>query len=286
MVASISFDVSITIAGRSIVFIVVILCTVKLLAYGLCLMSTRPPVACVEYQSKLGNQLFTYAFHFTLAKEKGLKMIGTGEIEFFNLLNVKRSSFLSEDEYFSCCMLWRFERGRCIEKDEITDFTSLCKSVPKGKYTWGLNYQNEVHTLPLGEDVNIFGYFMSWRYWMHLEKEIRKQFSFKQHVIEHASTTLRTFPNQKNCGINRVKNRVKITQFTRDLHTIFSYANELTKSCYKIVKKSENDFLQNQKTIFSKIRKWFSQIRKRFSSKSENDFLQNQKTIFFKIGNT
>ena len=63
------------------------------------------------------------------------------------------------------------------------------------------------------------------------------------------------YPNQKNCGINRVKNRVKITQFTRDLHTIFSYANELTKSCYKIVKKSENDFLQNQKTIFSKIRK-------------------------------
>ena len=198
MVASISFDVSITIAGRSIVFIVVILCTVKLLAYGLCLMSTRPPVACVEYQSKLGNQLFTYAFHFTLAKEKGLKMIGTGEIEFFNLLNVKRSSFLSEDEYFSCCMLWRFERGRCIEKDEITDFTSLCKSVPKVKYTWGLDYQNEVHTLPSGEDVNIFGYFMSWKYWMHLEKEIRKQFSFKQHVIEHASTTLRTLLSKRN----------------------------------------------------------------------------------------
>ena len=40
-------------------------------------------------------------------------------------------------------------------------------------------------------------------------------------AIEDDDTKNKKYPNQKNCGINRVKNRVKITQFTRDLHTIF-----------------------------------------------------------------
>ena len=69
-------------------------------------------------------------------------------------------------------------------------------------------------------------------------------------------------------------------------HDFFRMQMSLINRVIKSWKKSENDFLQNQKTIFSKNRKWFSQIRKRFSSKSENDFLQNQKTIFFKIDNT
>ena len=43
---------------------------------------------------------------------------------------------------------------------------------------------------------------------------------------------LENFPNQKYCGINRALNRVKIARFTHDFFSIFSYANELNKSCF------------------------------------------------------
>ena len=92
--------------------------------------------------------------------------------------------------------------------------------------------------------------------------------------------------NQKEMWNKSCQNRVKITRFIHDFSCIFSYANELYKSCFNeswknqktISSKSEHDFLQNQNMV--------SLMRKRFSSKSENDFLQNQKTIFFKINNT
>ena len=41
-----------------------------------------------------------------------------------------------------------------------------------------------------------------------------------------------TSPKPKKCGINRVENRVKFTRFTHDSFSIFSYANELNKSCF------------------------------------------------------
>ena len=55
--------------------------------------------------------------------------------------------------------------------------------------------------------------------------------------------------------------------------------NKSRKNRKRFSSKSENDFLQNQKTIFSNQETIFCKIKKTI-------FLQNPKTIFFKISNT
>ena len=83
--------------------------------------------------------------------------------------------------------------------------------------------------------------------------------------------------------------------FLRNRKTIFfKIGIKSWKNQKRFSYKSENDFLQNRDKIAKKSKNDFLQNRKtiffkigkRFSSKSENDFLQNQKTIFCKIRNT
>ena len=107
-------------------------------------------------------------------------MVITGDINFFDVIN---ANILSDEGYFSCCL-------RGITSKEYS--TSLCKSVSKVEFVLGLDYQNKMDALLLGESVKLFGHFLSWRYWLPYEKDIRQQFTFKQDVIEHASIILNT----------------------------------------------------------------------------------------------
>ena len=164
-----------------------------------------------------------YAFHYAFAKEKGLKMVKTGETDLFDVFNVPKSAFLSEEEYSS-------SNCRCL--------TSLGDR-------YHCSYDEHVGAFPPGKSVNIYGYFQSWRYWVKYEEEIRKQFTFRRHIFDSASKNLHSLLSKTKWNFRKdllvgvhirrgdyaSKKLIKFGQRTAPLEYILK-AMEVMKSMY------------------------------------------------------
>ena len=95
-------------------------------------------------------------------------MVRVGDTDLFKVFNIENHAFLSEDEYSA----------------------SNCEKMPKTEDLYDCGYDESIDTLPYGKSVNFLGYFQSWRYWIRHEEDIRQQFTFRQHIIDHASILL------------------------------------------------------------------------------------------------
>ena len=127
-----------------------------------------PPVACLEYQGRLGNHLFMYAFHYAFAKDRGLSMVRVGDTDLIKVFNIEKHAFLSENEFSA----------------------SNCEKMPKTEDLYDCGYDESIYTLPYGKSVNFLGYFQSWRYWVRYEEDIRQQFTFRPLILDRASSIL------------------------------------------------------------------------------------------------
>lgn len=110
----------------------------------------------------LGNQMFEYASSYGIAKTKQMTLImAKGE----NLWNVFPSLKAVRTEHI--CYEYRIHREKraCAFDQETVDF-------------------------PASDNVQLNGYLQSWKYFSHVENEIRKQFTFNQQTLEKARELL------------------------------------------------------------------------------------------------
>ena len=134
---------------------------------------------CLDYKGRMGNHLFMYAFHYAFAKQKNLIKVKTGQIDLFDIFEMESSSIITNDAIYN---------------------SSYCNCFPKIQDKYDCGFDETIDALPSGESVYLDGFFQSWRYWIKEEANIRKQFTFKENILEIASRQLHQL--LKNKGWN------------------------------------------------------------------------------------
>lgn len=117
---------------------------------------------CFSYNARLGNRMFQYAAVLGISREKNMAPVvqkGHPELQTFEL-----GAELIDDEE---CLSYRVHRGKRFGAfdDESVSFDST------------------VNTM-------LTGSFQSWRYFRHVEQELRRHFTFRRHIFDEARSIL------------------------------------------------------------------------------------------------
>ena len=127
------------------------------------LITTRPApthYASVHFNARLGNQMFKFASMFGIAKHN-------------NLIPVISPRALSE-------RIFKINVGNTRPEINYTE-----TYIEKKTNTF------EPALMSIGESENLWihGYLQSWKYFQHVEKELRDQYTFQDHIAQKAKST-------------------------------------------------------------------------------------------------
>lgn len=142
---------------------------------------SRPKFACINFVGGLGNQMFHYAYGYSVSTKRNLQLIIPEDNMLIDIFNVKSNSFLDYgfDETTCGCLL-RAENGL------------------------NCGYDDKLETLP-DTDLSFIGYYQSWKYWISYENKLRKIFTFNKKISKSAERVL--------SGIIRHRNVTRDTTF-------------------------------------------------------------------------
>ena len=143
----------------------------------------RAHAACLLYSGRTANCLFMYAFQYSMARSKNLRMVIEGE---FNLTD----DFILGD--------WDPYPGLPFDK-------KYCPSLRLIEDKYDCGYDRDVENFKEREDVRFSGFFQSWRYWVKYETDIRRLFQFKSHVKMKATLQVNSILHKYNYDLNRDK---------------------------------------------------------------------------------
>lgn len=126
---------------------------------------------------RLGNQMFQYASLRGIAAKNSYDFMIPGS------------------QHSLSCFKLDFEK---IETLKIADYFDKIYVEPEND----LSFNQSLFSLPQG--VSLVGYFQNYQYFEHIESEIRKDFTFKDEIVEKSKTLLENkFPkNKKIVGVH------------------------------------------------------------------------------------
>lgn len=137
-------------------------------------------IVCVKFQGRLGNTMFQYVFLYLIAKLKHLYPILPEKSELFQIFNIEKTTLST------------------IKKP-----LDACSKLPEYKERWSTSYDEDLLTIPSNKSAKFIGYFLSWKYWIDFEDEIRKLLQFKEHIRQKAHAQMRNIISKMKFEINK-----------------------------------------------------------------------------------
>ncbi|XP_061162939.1 galactoside alpha-(1,2)-fucosyltransferase 2-like [Saccostrea echinata] len=134
-------------------------------------VSTRPAPThylTVNFEGRLGNQIFEFASMFGIAKHNNLIPI------------IPPNSLL-----------------RRIFKISVDNTRSDIKLTRRYHEKKGCTFEPALMSLGGFQNVWIKGYLQSWKYFQHIEKELRRQYTFQDHIALKAKSTFQSVISEK-----------------------------------------------------------------------------------------
>lgn len=184
---------------------------------------SRPHFACVKFQGRLANQMFMFTFLYAIATDKELTMIIPEEDQTLtDIFDIPLGTF-SRYGYHQ----------------------SLCNCFPKYEDEWDCAYDSQFEKLEKHRDANFVGYFQSWKYWKHHEKQIRDYFRFRDNIKTSAQLRLRDIVQRSSSDLTRGDVLVGIHVRRGD----YVEENHFVNYGYKLATK---EYLENAMTYFRK----------------------------------
>tara|TARA_B100000029_G_scaffold79112_1_gene70619 strand:+ start:216 stop:1130 length:915 start_codon:yes stop_codon:yes gene_type:complete len=161
----------------------------------------------VRLGNGLGNQLFTYAAAYSFSKKRNAKLYIDDESGFYFRHNCELHNFnitapIVERKYKFLGIHGRFKR-RFLQKTSLLKNKKLflVEQTDSNKLTY---FNQEQFNKEFEDRVYFEGYFQSEKYFSDDKKDILKEFSFKEKII-----------NQKNPYIDKIKNTNSVSLHLR-----------------------------------------------------------------------
>ena len=135
-------------------------------------IKVRPRALLCPYEGgRLGNMLFNFASTYCIAKKMDRKLVLPAKYKLYNdfkLTPVPVSNF----QYYQLCSTTKNKNIRRINIKTATKYVNI--------------------SLPGDNDVILYGYFQSWRFFDECKEDIRKQLTFKdEHLYRKAEDRLK-----------------------------------------------------------------------------------------------
>ena len=119
---------------------------------------------CPYLDGGLGNLMFEYASAYGIADTKGMALALNEDLELY--------------QYFELSI------PHTVEEQEI------CKgATPRGEYH-PCGYDKQVFDFDKSRNTQLTGYMQSWKYFQHVENDLRRQFNFRESVKSSAKTVI------------------------------------------------------------------------------------------------
>lgn len=135
-------------------------------------------IVCVKFQGRLGNSMFQYVFLYLIAKLKHLYPILPENFELFHIFEIEKTTLSA------------------IKKP-----LNACSKLPEYKERWSTSYDEQLLTVPSNKSARFVGYFLSWKYWLGYEDEIRKLLTFKDSIVQKAHAQMRNITSKMEFDI-------------------------------------------------------------------------------------
>ncbi|XP_063415480.1 galactoside 2-alpha-L-fucosyltransferase SEC1-like [Mytilus trossulus] len=130
-----------------------------------------PGYICPYFRGRLGNLMFIYASVYGIAKSKGMVLV----VDTSDIINTvfPNLNALAVDSAFYFCNSTKlvYERRACAYDIDTTQFNNR-------------------------KNTTLKAYLQSWKYFKNVEKEIRRQFVFKQEVQDKAQAIINNYTRE------------------------------------------------------------------------------------------
>lgn len=135
-------------------------------------------IVCVKFQGRLGNSMFQYVFLYLIAKLKHLYPILPENSELFHIFEIEKTTLSA------------------IKKP-----LNACSKLPEYKERWSTSYDEQLLKVPSNKSARFVGYFLSWKYWLDYEDEIRKLLTFRDFIVQKAHAQMRNITSKMEFDI-------------------------------------------------------------------------------------
>lgn len=128
----------------------------------------KPDFVCMNFRDRLGNQMFQYAFAYSVAKEYQRDLIVPEESMLTEYFDIEPNTwFMYDFNRYSCrCFTLRLDSKHC-------------------------GYDPNNVNITKNKNIAFEGYFQSWKYWKKYEKEVKQMFTFKPEISHNAQNQLK-----------------------------------------------------------------------------------------------
>lgn len=165
---------------------------------------TLDGIVCVKFQGRLGNSMFQYVFLYIIAKLKHLYPILPKNSELFQIFDIEKTTLSA------------------IKKP-----LNACSKLPVYKERWSTSYDEQLLAVASNKSARFLGYFLSWKYWIDYEEEIRKLLRFKDNIKQKAHTQMRNIISKMKFNINKesviVSIHIRRGDFARSVYSNYGH---------------------------------------------------------------